>query len=181
MVGVLPSEGKKITGKSGQPAMVIVIMGVSGSGKSTVGLALSKRLGWPFFDGDDYHSRGNIEKMSKGIPLDDEDRIPWLAMLNDLISANIHAEQSMVLSSSALKRAYRDHLRQGNSSVRFVYLKGDYQILSQRLADRQNHYMKAEMLKSQFEILEEPVEAITLDVEADIDSMIDTIIKAGVS
>ncbi len=86
----------------------------------------------------------------------------------------------MVLSSSALKRAYRDHLRQGISSVRFVYLKGDYQILSQRLADRQNHYMKAEMLKSQFEILEEPVEAITVDVEADIESMIDTIIQAGV-
>lgn len=142
---------------------VVVVMGVSGSGKTTVGRALAARLGCPFFDGDDFHPPENIEKMANGIPLTDADRAPWLARLQTLLHAN--RAGGVVLACSALKRRYRDQLREGNAGLQFVYLAGDFETIWGRMRARKAHYMKAEMLQSQFAALEPPGpdEAIQVD------------------
>ena len=142
--------------------MVIVVMGVSGSGKSTVGSQLASQLGWGFADADDYHAATSVEKMRSGIPLTDADRAPWLKALRSLIVGWIEAGKSAVLACSALKQGYRDQLR-GDDDVRFVYLKVRRDVLSQRLLDRHDHYMKESMLDSQFQALEEPIEATVVD------------------
>ena len=142
--------------------MVIVVMGVSGSGKSTVGSQLALQLGWGFADADDYHAVASVEKMRNGIPLTDADRAPWLKALRSLIVAWVQAGRSGVLACSALKQAYRDQLR-GGEDVRFVYLKVRRDVLSQRLLDRHDHYMKESMLESQFQALEEPIDATVVD------------------
>jgi gluconokinase len=149
-----------------------VIMGVSGSGKSTVGQALAETLNCPFYDGDDYHPPENVAKMSSGIPLNDEDRVPWLAILHDLLLAHAQRGETAVLACSALKKKYRQQLREGNDAVVFIYLQGDFDLIWQRMQSRQHPYMRAEMLQSQFDTLEAPddgeaiVVPITLPVEA---------------
>ena len=143
--------------------MVIVLMGVAGAGKTTVGKLLASQLAWPFADGDEYHPPANLEKMRNGIPLTDSDRAPWLEILRSLIANWIAEGKSAVLACSALKRAYRERLQEG-PEVRFVYLKGDVALLQARLRERQGHYMTVQMLESQLATLEEPEHGLVVDV-----------------
>jgi len=140
-------------------------MGVAGSGKTTVGQLLSRELGWAFADADDFHPAANVEKMRRGIPLTDEDRAPWLDALRQLLVGWISEEKNGVLACSALKQSYRDALAVG-PEVKIVYLKGSPALLRERVVSRHGHYMKAGMLESQFRALEEPKDAITVDVSA---------------
>ncbi len=143
--------------------MIIVLMGVAGSGKTTVGRLLSADLGWPFFDGDDFHPQANIEKMRRGIPLTDVDRMPWLDALNCLIRDTIDEGRNAVIACSALKQAYRDGLKESAADVRFVHLQGDAPLMQRRIEARPDHFMKAGMLASQFDALEEPAAALIVD------------------
>jgi gluconokinase len=139
-------------------------MGVAGSGKSTIGQLLAQKLEWHFYDGDDFHPPENIEKMSRGIPLDDRDRLPWLLKLQDLIEQVRHDSNNAIIACSALKQAYRDFLDGNQQDILWVYLKGNYELLYQRIQQRQQHYMKTEMLQSQLESLEEPKNALIFDI-----------------
>ena len=132
----------------------VVVMGVSGSGKTTVAVELARRLGWEFAEGDDHHPAANVEKMRAGTPLDDADREPWLRALAAWIAAREEAGRSCVLTCSALKRSYRDLLRQGNDSVFFAYVAVPEDVLTERLAQRTGHYMPASLLTSQLAVLE---------------------------
>jgi gluconokinase len=134
-------------------------------------------LNWPFYDGDDFHPPENIAKMGQGIPLDDADRVPWLAILNNLISEHLSAGCSMLLACSALKRKYRDQLTDGNPGTVFVYLKGDFNLIFDRMGVRSGHYMKAEMLQSQFSALENPKDALVVDISQDLDGITKEIIS----
>ena len=144
--------------------MIVVLTGVSGSGKSTVGRILAQLLSWPFVEGDDHHPPENVRKMRAGIPLDDADREPWLAALRALIEKLLEAERDAVIAASVLKRAYRDRLTL--PGVRFVYLKGDKSLIRERLLQRTGHFFDPRLLESQFEILEEPTDAIVVDIGA---------------
>ncbi|MAT98038.1 MAG: gluconate kinase [Anaerolineaceae bacterium] len=157
---------------------VYVVMGVSGCGKSTVGQALAQRLDCSFYDGDDFHPAANVAKMSQGIPLNDEDRWPWLDRLADLMAEHLGQGETAVLACSALKEKYRQRLKRGQENVIFVYLRGSFDLIWQRMQHREGHYMKAEMLQSQFDALEEPdpTTAIVVDIDQDIASMISEII-----
>jgi gluconokinase len=146
--------------------MIVVLMGVSGAGKTTVGELLAERLGWPLFDADDFHPPANIEKMRSGIALADEDRWPWLDRLNGLLKEQESKGESAFLACSALKQKYRDRLAAGCSDLRWVYLKGNFELIESRLKARKGHYMKAGLLESQFAALEEPIDAITADIDA---------------
>lgn len=126
-------------GETGRPSMALVIMGVSGSGNNTVGLALSDRLGWPFFDSDEFNSEENFEEMNQGRPITDADRLKWLMTLNGLISTKMAADQPVIVSCSAFKRDYRNRLRVGVEGVRFIFLKGDCEMIWHRLRDRPDH------------------------------------------
>ncbi len=137
--------------------MVIVVMGTTGAGKTTVGALLASTLGWTFADADDFHSAANKAKMRAGTGLTDEDRAPWLEAMSSAISAWIEAGSNAVLACSALKRAYRDRLRVG-PLVTFVYLKGSYDEIRQRIEQRHGHFAGVGLLSSQFETLEEPTE-----------------------
>ncbi len=156
--------------------MIIVIMGVSGCGKSTIGQQLADRLGWPFFDGDAFHPSANIEKMSRGIPLNDEDRAGWLAAIADRMRELIAVDQSGVFACSALKEKYRQQLRVSDQ-VHFVYLRGEYDVIWSRMQQRPGHYMRPNMLASQFETLEEPLNALTLDITHTPKELLDAIVK----
>jgi len=143
--------------------MVILLMGVSGSGKTIIGQMLASELGWKFADGDDYHSAMNIEKMSNGVPLADADRASWLQTLRVLIADWIAAGTNAVLACSALKQTYRQILRV-TPEVQIVYLKGTPQLLHQRLHERVGHFMTERMLQSQLATLEEPEDAVVVDI-----------------
>ena len=138
-------------------------MGPAGSGKTTVGELLAAQLGWKFADGDSFHSPANIEKMAHGIPLDDSDRIPWLKSIREAMEHWDAQHCNVVLACSALKREYRERL-QMNSDVKLAYLKGSYELLRQRLHSRKGHYAGEQILASQFADLEEPTNAITVDI-----------------
>ena len=155
----------------------VVIMGVSGSGKTTVGQALASKLGWDFYDADDFHPLENIAKMENGIPLSDSDRVPWLAALHHLIESCLEQNQPGILACSALKERYRQRLMDRNDGVQLVYLKGSYELLWSRMSARKDHFMKPEMLKSQFEALEEPVDALTVDVSRSVDEIVQEILR----
>ncbi|PRY62461.1 MULTISPECIES: gluconokinase [Glycomyces] len=135
-------------------ATCLVVMGVSGSGKSTVAELLADRLGWPFTEGDELHPAANIAKMSAGIPLTDADREPWLRIIRDRISAAASQGRSTVVTCSALRRAYRDILREADARVRFVHLDGSRELIGERLAHRGGHFMPPSLLDSQFAALE---------------------------
>jgi carbohydrate kinase (thermoresistant glucokinase family) len=137
-------------------ARILIVMGVSGSGKSTVAGVLAERLGWTLAEGDDFHSPANIAKMHAGVPLSDEDRMPWLGAIAAWIDTRRRAGEPGIVTCSALKRAYRDLLAGGRPEVQFVYLKGSADVMSRHLAGRQGHFMPASLLSSQFETLEEP-------------------------
>jgi gluconokinase len=155
-----------------------IVMGVSGSGKSSVGKLLADSLGWDFYDADDFHPPENVAKMASGIPLDDSDRTPWLTALHDLISSSLKADRPGVLACSALKERYRQRLTDGNDGVQIVYLKGSYDLIWSRMETRTDHYMKPHMLKSQFDALEEPANALTVDISASVDEIVREIISS---
>jgi gluconokinase len=142
--------------------MVLILMGVAGSGKTTIGQMLARALGWRFVEGDDFHSPANVAKMAAGIPLTDADRVPWLAALHNAIAGWVREQQNIVLASSALKRTYRATLKVGPEVI-FAYLRGSPELIARRIEHRRGHYMKANLLPSQFEILEEPEDAITVE------------------
>ncbi|MCW2701317.1 MAG: gluconokinase [Blastococcus sp.] len=142
-----PGDGERAT-------TTVVVMGVSGSGKSTVAAGLVDRLGWEFAEGDDFHPPGNVEKMRSGQPLDDEDRWPWLRRLADWIGEHEQAGRSVVVTCSALKRSYRDLLRGGHPSVWFAHVSADRELLAARMKHRAGHYMPASLLDSQLGTLE---------------------------
>ena len=152
-----------------------LIMGVSGSGKTTLGQTLANYLGWDFFDADDFHSPANIAKMTNGIPLDDSDRAPWLASLHDQLLSMLQSDVHPILACSALKESYRTQLLHGVDDVQIIYLKGSYETIRSRILSREDHFMKPDMLKSQFEILEEPFDALIIDVSLSIDEMLNSI------
>jgi gluconokinase len=157
-------------------ATAIILMGVSGCGKTSVGQALPEALGWPFYDGDDFHPQANIDKMSKGSPLDDSDRQPWLELLHQLIADHLDSDRSLIMACSALKAKYRQTLRGRLESILFVHLAGSFELIYSRMRNREGHYMKADMLRSQFDGLELPEEALQLSVEASVSQIVEDII-----
>ena len=152
--------------------MIVIVMGVSGSGKTTVGKLLAESLNWDFSDADDFHPPANIDKMSRGIPLEDGDRLPWLLQLQTTIERWLLENKNVVLACSALKASYREMLCRDKQRMKIVYLKGDFELFAARLKTRGNHYMKADLLSSQFATLEEPKDAIIIDASQPIEVMV---------
>lgn len=153
--------------------MVLIIMGVAGAGKTTVGGVLARKLGWSFYDADDFHPKENKEKINRGIPLTDEDRLPWLLAIRDLIRG---LGEPAVIACSALKQTYRDYLKEGNTEVEFVYLKGSAGLIRHRLEERKGHFAGVEILGGQLEALEEPENVLTEGVDQDPESIAEDII-----
>jgi gluconokinase len=149
----------------------VVVMGVTGAGKTTIGELLAAELGWPFADADQFHPKDNVEKMSLGIALTDADRAPWLAAMRVAIQQWVSQNQSVVLACSALKQAYRDELNVG-PEVRFVYLRGNYEAVAQQLRLRHGHFATETILADQFVALEEPKDAVVIDIGRDPESMV---------
>lgn len=159
--------------------MIVVLMGVSGSGKTTVGRLLAEKLGWTFLDADDFHPAANVEKMRRGEPLTDEDRHPWLATLRLRMDVACERGEDVVLACSALKHAYQEYLRADEpDSVRYVYLEGSEELIARRLAERRGHFMPAKLLHSQFETLEPPEDAVRIDVAPSPEVIVERIITA---
>jgi gluconokinase len=159
---------------------VLVVMGVSGSGKSTVAEKLAERLGWRYEDADRFHPASNVAKMSAGYPLTDEDRWPWLVAIAEEIDRVCKAGERAVIACSALKRAYRDILVHGRSDVRIIFLQGTPALIAHRLATRTGHFMPAGLLDSQFKTLEPPAQSehpVTVSIDASVDTVIDDIVR----
>ena len=152
--------------------MIVLLMGVAGAGKTTLGEALARRLGWRFVDADDYHPPENVAKMAAGIALKDADRWPWL----DLLNKKIRKESKMILACSALKESYRRHLLDGITEAQIVYLHGSPELIAARLTARRHRYMPASLLESQFAALEPPHDAIAVDVAGDPARCVDAIV-----
>ena len=157
--------------------MIVVVMGVSGSGKSTTGAALARDLGWPFIEGDDLHPPENVAKMAAGVPLTDDDRWPWLDRIVAELRARSRQSADIVLACSALKQSYRDRLAPAGD-VRFVHLHGDRETIAARLAVRHHRYMPASLLDSQFATLEPPGDAIVVDIRDDVETQVRKIVAA---
>ncbi|MCP3464227.1 gluconokinase [Bradyrhizobium sp. CCGUVB23] len=158
----------------------LIVMGVSGSGKSTVAEALGKRLGWRFADGDSFHPASNVAKMAAGHPLTDEDRWPWLNAIADEIERTCKADGHVIIACSALKHAYRDVLLRGRDDVRFVFLKGTQELIADRLAHRKGHFMPPELLTSQFKTLEPPEASehvITVSIDETVETIVDGVLR----
>ncbi|MCP3064724.1 gluconokinase [Myxococcus sp. K38C18041901] len=158
--------------------MVVVVMGVSGAGKSTVGRALAQSLGWRFLDTDDLHSAANVAKMAAGVPLTDEDRWPWLADVRGELERSLSRGEDVVLASSALKRSYRERLEVDPARTRWVYLNAPREVLSRRLAQRHGHFMPPSLLDSQLAALEVPEQALSVDVSPPPEQIVASI-RAG--
>lgn len=158
----------------------IVVMGVSGCGKSTVAALLAGRLGWEFAEGDALHPAENVEKMRQGVPLTDADRAPWLQEIAKTIQNWRAAGKAGIVACSSLRRSYREIIRAGATDLRFVYLRGSFQLIEQRLATRQGHYMPVSLLSSQFATLEEPAAdepALTLDTGESSGALVENVLK----
>ena len=151
-------------------------MGVSGSGKTTLGLALALELGWDFYDADDFHPAANIARMASGVPLTDTDREPWLDSLNEKLLATLQVNRHPILACSALKEQYRQRLLRNVDGLAILLIIGSYETIRTRLAARAGHFMKETLLQSQFEALEEPPDALVLDVSIPVHVMLDTIL-----
>jgi gluconokinase len=158
--------------------MIILITGVAGAGKTTIGKRLAEELHWTFRDADEFHPPGNIETMRRGVPLEDVDRIEWLEAMRATVEGWLGTNHNAVLTCSCLKRAYRDRLLIDRAHMRLVYLKGSYDLIGDRISHRPDHFMKKELLKSQFDILEEPDDAVTIDVGESSEVIVRTIRKA---
>ena len=161
------------------PPCALVVMGVSGSGKSTIADRLAARLDWRFEDGDGFHPPGNVAKMSAGQPLTDDDRRPWLQAIADEIDRVSRQGERLVVACSALKRSYRDILSHGRKDVRFVFLNGSYELIASRLAARKGHFMPPGLLASQFKTLEPPDTSehpVTVSIDAPVETIVDDII-----
>jgi gluconokinase len=154
--------------------VIVVLMGVSGAGKTTIGRLLAERLGVPFIEGDDHHPPANVAKMAGGVPLEDEDRWPWLARLNEILKK----EKRAVLACSALKECYRKRLLDGIATAQVVHLHGDKALIAGRLVERRHRYMPASLLDSQYAILEAPRGAIVVDVARAPQGCVETIARA---
>ena len=158
----------------------LIVMGVSGSGKSTIAERLAQRLNWGFEDGDRFHPASNVAKMSAGHPLTDEDRWPWLRAIADEIDRVCKAGKRAVIACSALKRAYRDILVHGRDDVRIIYLDGNQQLIASRLAARKGHFMPSGLLESQFRTLEPPAASenpVTVSIDDSVERIVDDIIS----
>ncbi|MCL2892329.1 gluconokinase [Brenneria tiliae] len=164
------------------PGQSIILMGVSGSGKSSVGAALARAIKAKFIDGDDLHPRANIQKMAGGTPLNDEDRAPWLERLNDAAYSLFHKNETGIIVCSALKKRYRDRLRRDNEGMIFLYLKGSFDIILARHRARAGHFMPTELLKSQFDALEEPggdePDVLTIDIDGSMEEVVNRCVEA---
>jgi gluconokinase len=155
-------------------------MGVSGSGKSTIGEHLAKRLGWPYEDADQFHPASNVAKMSAGHPLTDEDRWPWLNAIAAEIDRVCEADERVVIGCSALKRAYRDVLLHGRTDVRLVYLDGSQALIADRLGRRKDHFMPPGLLTSQFDTLEPPTRdehPLTVSIDAPVEAIVENVVR----
>ncbi len=165
--------------KAGQS---FIFMGVSSTGKTTVGQEVARRLNIKLIDGDDLHPRANILKMGSGQPLNDDDRYPWLERINDAAFSIEHKSEVGIIICSALKKKYRDQIRQGNHKVKFVFLHGSFELILERMQQRKGHFMKAEMLKSQFATLEEPQadepDVIHIDISGSFEEVVNACIQA---
>jgi gluconokinase len=155
--------------------MVVVVMGVSGAGKSTIGRALAASLGWEFHDGDDLHSEDSKRKMHRGQPLTDLDRAPWLVAVRGLIASMLSSGRNAVVACSALKQSYRAEIVVDPAAVKIVYLRGSMRLIAERLANRRGHFMSPSLLQSQFDALEEPADAIVVDISAAPEAIVDAI------
>ncbi len=153
----------------------IVVMGVSGAGKTTLGKALALSLDWEFLEGDDFHPSANIKKMKNNIALDDDDRWPWLMALNEQIKQNQLSGIFSVVSCSALKKIHREILRKGINNIKFVYLYGEPQLIQQRLNDRKNHFMSADLLDSQLASLEVPENALLVSIDLPVGEQVNAV------
>lgn len=158
--------------------MILIIMGVSGSGKTTVGRAVASRLGYEFSDADDFHSAANKAKMASGMPLNDDDRAPWLQALHSAIETWQRTTTGHVLACSALKNSYRVVLGDGDPDRKFIYLKGSFELIQSRLEHRAGHFFDPALLRSQFEALEEPTDAIIVDAAKSVEEQVDETIRA---
>jgi len=156
--------------------MIVIVMGVTGSGKTTVGMLLAKRLGWDFLDADDFHSAANKAKMHQGIPLTDADRMPWLEAMHAKLLQLDSEKRNAVLGCSALKESYRDVLMAG-VQAKVVYLKGSYDFIANRLRSRKGHFADEHILAGQFADLEEPKNAIVVDIAPSADKIVDEILR----
>ena len=152
-------------------------MGVTGSGKSTIGEKLAAQLGWIFLDGDDFHPDDNVQKMARGLPLTDEDRAPWLQLLAEKIGAHVDDGVNCILACSSLKAVYRQMLSAGRSQVRFVHLNAPQALIGERLKKRQHRYMPPALLQSQFDTLEDPKDALIVDVSGTPDDAVRQIMR----
>jgi gluconokinase len=156
--------------------MNIIVLGVSGVGKTTIGEQLARRLGFNFADADQYHSPENVKKMSAGIPLTDADRWPWLDCLHDLLRDSLANNEDLVLACSALKQIYRDRL-DNDVPVTWVYLKGTPEVIRKRMEERHGHFAHENLLVSQLATLEEPKDAITVDADKSVDEIVHDVIS----
>ena len=157
--------------------MIVIVAGVTGCGKTAVGAMLARECGWEFHDADDFHPAANVTKMKNGVPLDDDERWPWLDRLNALLTDAERQGKSLVLACSALKQAYRDRLVRGCPAARFVFLEGDIELIRARLLARRGHYMNPKLLESQFAIMQAPRQALRLDVTPEPAALVRSIRK----
>ena len=155
--------------------MIIILMGVTGAGKTAIGKMLAEELECAFYEGDEFHSKNNIEKMKQGIPLDDNDRLPWLISIRKLIENCMREKKNAVITCSALKSSYRSILIKDEKEITLIYLKGKFDLIQTRLETRKNHFMNSGLLASQFDILEEPKNAIYADISKDENAIVEFI------